>query len=158
MKKIKNPWEHLLSEGYNCFGCSKHNPLGLKMDFYEDGDDVVSIWHPDPNYQGWLNTLHGGIQATLMDEIGAWFVSRKMQTSGVTTHLNVRYHKQVPTGLDKSLEIRAHMRERRRNFLTLDVTLSYNGEVCTSAEVIYFCFPEKKAREEYYFSECVLEE
>lgn len=158
MKKIKNPWEHLLDEGYNCFGCSKNNPLGLKMEFYEDGEDIISLWHPDSNYQGWLNTLHGGIQATLMDEIGAWYVSRKLQTAGMTTNLNVKYMKPVPTGVKHQIEIRARKREQLRNFLKLDVTLSCDGEICSKAELTYFCFSEKRAREEFYFSECVLEE
>ena len=57
MKKIINPWGEI--EGYNCFGCAPQNPSGLHMEFYEDGDDIVSFWHPDGKYQGWLNTLHG---------------------------------------------------------------------------------------------------
>ena len=54
----------------------------LKMEFYEDGDEVVSIWKPRPEYQGWIDTLHGGIQAVLMDEICAWVILRKLQTTG----------------------------------------------------------------------------
>ena len=41
MKKIINPWKGL--EGYNCFGCAPNNEAGIKMEFYEDGDEVVSI-------------------------------------------------------------------------------------------------------------------
>lgn len=26
----------LSKKGYNCFGCSPDNPLGVKMEFYED--------------------------------------------------------------------------------------------------------------------------
>lgn len=44
MKKIINPWKGL--EGYNCFGCASCNEAGLKVEFYEDGDEVVSIWKP----------------------------------------------------------------------------------------------------------------
>ena len=66
MKKIINPWKDM--EGYNCFGCSPDNEAGVRMEFYEDGDEVVSIWKPRPEYQGWLNTLHGGIQSVLLDE------------------------------------------------------------------------------------------
>lgn len=55
MKKIINPWKGL--EGYNCFGCASNNEAGLKMEFYEDGDEVVSIWKPRPEYQGWIDTL-----------------------------------------------------------------------------------------------------
>ena len=54
MKKIINPWKDM--EGYNCFGCSPDNEAGVRMEFYEDGDEVVSIWKPRPEYQGWLNT------------------------------------------------------------------------------------------------------
>ena len=63
MKKIINPWRN--HEGYNCFGCSPDNPLGLHLEFYEDGDYIVSTWHPEHNYQGWVDTMHGGI---LMNE------------------------------------------------------------------------------------------
>ena len=44
MKKIINPWKGL--EGYNWFGCAPNNEAGIKMEFYEDGDEVVSIWKP----------------------------------------------------------------------------------------------------------------
>ena len=63
MKKLTNPWEGL--KEYNCFGCAPNNPTGVKMEFFEDGDDIVSLWKPRAEYQGWLNTLHGGIQATI---------------------------------------------------------------------------------------------
>ena len=59
MKKIINPWRN--HEGYNCFGCSPDNPIGLHLEFYEDGDYIVSTWHPEHNYQGWVDTMHGGI-------------------------------------------------------------------------------------------------
>lgn len=97
MKKIKNPYLHL--EGYNCFGCAPENPLGVKMEFYEDGDDIVSIWSPRSEYQGWLNTLHGGIQSVLLDEICAWVVMRKKQTAGVTSKMETRFCvRSAPTG------------------------------------------------------------
>lgn len=89
MKKIINPWGEI--EGYNCFGCAPQNPSGLHMEFYEDGDDIVSFWHPDGKYQGWLNTLHGGIQAVLLDEICGWVIMRKLQTAGVTSKMETRY-------------------------------------------------------------------
>ena len=45
MKKIIHPWSN--HEGYNCFGCSPDNPIGLHLEFYEDGDYIVSTWHPE---------------------------------------------------------------------------------------------------------------
>ena len=95
MKKILNPWEGV--EGYFCFGCAPQNPSGLKMDFYEDGDEIVSYWQPEEKYQGWLHTLHGGIQAVLLDEICGWVIIRKLQTTGVTSKMETRYLKPVST-------------------------------------------------------------
>ena len=69
-------------DGYHCYGCDPNSPQGLRMEFYENGDEIVSVWHPRPEYQGWVNTLHGGIQATLADEISSWVVFRKYFEDG----------------------------------------------------------------------------
>lgn len=158
MKKIRNPWIGLEAEGYNCFACAPHNPYGLKMEFYEDGDDVVCFWTPRAEYQGWVQTLHGGIQATLMDEVGGWLISRKIQTSAMTTALNVKYSKPVPTGDDLQLEIRARIVDRKRSFVMVRIELLHAGELYSSADATYYCFPEKRAREEFYFRPFELEE
>ena len=115
MKKIKNPYIGLEDQGYNCFACCPNNPIGLKMEFYEDGDDVVCFWQPSDNFQGWLKTLHGGIQATLMDEIGGWLINRKLQTAGMTTRLNMKYQRPIPTGDGVTVEVRGRIKEMKRN-------------------------------------------
>ena len=63
MKKILNPY--LNKEGYNCVCCAPNNPVGLHLEFWEEGEDVLTIWNPGENYQGWINTLHGGIISML---------------------------------------------------------------------------------------------
>ena len=158
MKKIINPWKDLVKDGYNCFGCAPENPYGLKMEFYEDGDEIVSFWTPADNYQGWLKTLHGGIQAALMDEIAAWVIARKPQTAGMTTNLNIKYRKPVSTGAEERLEVRAHIKETKRNFAFISACIIYNGEVCSEADMTYFCFTEEKAASDFYFRGCEVED
>ena len=158
MKKIKNPWIDLADKGYNCFACAPSNPYGLKMEFYEDGDEIVSLWTPGSNYQGWLDTLHGGIQATLLDELGGWIIARKFQTSGMTTNLNVKYKKPVPAGDGSKIEIRARVKETKRCFVFIEATISHNGATCSTAEMTYYCFPKDVAEKDFMFSECRLEE
>lgn len=158
MKKIRNPWIGLTDKGYNCFACAPTNPYGLKMEFYEDGDDIVSFWNPGKNYQGWLDTLHGGIQATLLDEIGGWIIARKFQTSGMTTNLYVKYKKPVPTGDGIVIEVRARVKEVKRMFVFIEAAISYNGEICSSAEMTYYTFPKDVAEKDFMFHECVTEE
>lgn len=156
MKKIINPWKGL--KGYYCFGCSPENPLGVKMEFYEDGDEIVSFWKPKPEYQGWLDTLHGGIQAVLLDEICAWVIVRKLQTTGVTSKMETRYRKSISTN-DTFLEIRASIQEQKRNIILVKATI-YNSakEICTEAVCTYFTFSKEKSQQEMFFISCEVEE
>lgn len=156
MKRIINPWKGL--KGYYCFGCSPENPMGVKMEFYEDGDEIVSFWKPKPEYQGWLDTLHGGIQAVLLDEICAWVIVRKLQTTGVTSKMETRYRKSISTN-DTLLEIRASIQEQKRNIILVKATI-YNSakEICTEAVCTYFIFSKEKSQQEMFFTSCEVEE
>lgn len=155
IKKIINPWKDY--KEYNCFGCAPNNPFGLHMEFYEDGDDIVSTWHPNRHYQGWVDTMHGGILSTLIDEVCGWVVTRKKQTSGFTTQLNVKYKKAVSTN-EPHLTIRAHIEKQMRNLLFIHAEiLNSKGELCTEGEAIYFLMNEEKAKE-MGFLHCDVEE
>ena len=157
MEKIKNPWIPLLDEGYNCFACAPTNPKGLKMEFWEDGDELVSLWHPSKDYEGWLGTLHGGIQSTLIDEIGGWWVGRKMQTSAMTTNLNVKFRKPVPSSPETEIELRCRLKEQKRAFVIMEVSLTQEGEVRTEAELTYYCFSREVSDTQFKFQPFLLE-
>lgn len=156
MKKIKNPWLH--KPGYNCIGCSPDNPMGLHLDFWEDGEDVVSQWTPTADYQGWIDTLHGGVQSLLLDEVAGWVVTRKLQTTGVTSKMEVQYVKPIST-YDSLLTIRARISRQMRNVAFIEGEI-YNahGEVCTKATLTYFCASRQKAEETMGFCGCDVEE
>ena len=127
------------------------------MEFYEDGDDIVSKWKPTAHYQGWVDTMHGGILATLVDETAGWVVFRKLQTSGVTTKLEVRYKKPVMT-TEPLITVRGHIVEQRRNLVTIEVKIeNSNGETCIEGRAVYFAFGQAKARE-MGFTSCDLED
>ena len=123
------------------------NPVGLHLASWEDGDDVLTQWCPDPNYQGWLNTLHGGVIGMLMDEVAGWVINRKLQTTGVTMQLNVKYKRPVMT-TDTLVTVRGHIVGQRRNIVTIHLTLTNSaGELCDEGEAIYFTFGPDKAHE-----------
>lgn len=158
MKKVRNPFLGLSDKGYFCFACCPDNPKGLKMEFHEDGDELVCIWNPQDEYQGWLKTLHGGIQATLMDELGGWVVSRKLQVAGMTTELTMKYRRPVPTGAGVRIELRGHLKEVKRNFAFIEATLSCDGQICSKCDMTYYCFTKEKSESDFYFTGCELEE
>lgn len=156
MKKIINPWDGL--EGYICFGCSPANPSGLHLEFYEDGEDIVAFWEPKKEYQGWLDTLHGGIQSTLMDELAGWIILRKLQTTGVTSRLDARFLKSISTD-EPRLMIRGRLKESKRNavFLETEIFNSQN-ELCARADLLYFTVNTDRATEEFHFCGCKTED
>ena len=156
MKRIINPWRGM--DGYRCFGCDPRSEQGLRMEFYEDGDRIVSRWKPRPEFQGWVDTLHGGIQATLADEISSWVVFRKFQTSGVTSRMEVRYLKPIHTSEDH-ITLQATVVRQRRNIVDIEVKiLNSQDQLCTEALCIYFLFPKEKAHDEFHFCDCGVEE
>jgi len=149
MRKVNNPF--VKQEGYNCFGCSPSNSFGLKLNFVDEGEYLTAKWEPQPQFQGYPNVLHGGIQATLLDEIASWYVYAKMKTAGVTSKMEVRYKK--PVYVNKgTLKLRAKLIQQRRNLAEFEVELFDNeGVLCARAMVQYFIFPEKVAKEKYFY-------
>jgi len=128
------------------------------MEFFEDGDDIVAIWKPTFYYQGWLNTLHGGIQSTLMDELGGWIVVRKLQTTGVTSKLEARFMKSISTD-EPQLTIRGRIKDQKRNAVFIETAI-YNSkdEMCSRADMVYFVVSPERAKEEFYFNGCLTED
>lgn len=53
-----------------CFVCGRRNPVGLYMQFYDDGKlQVVSDYTVPAHYQGYPGIVHGGVVAAMLDEI-----------------------------------------------------------------------------------------
>jgi len=147
-RKIKNifgSWNH------HCFACSPQNPIGLKMDFYEEGEWIISEWQPHKNYEGYPAVLHGGIQSTLLDEISAWAVYVHAKTCGVTSRMSIKYKKEVST-LQHKIIAKARIREIKRNLCYIEAQLLAEDEtLCAEAEVTYFLFPaEDMVAKGYY--------
>ncbi len=148
-RKILNPYTKL--EGYNCFGCSPDNHHGLQMKFIEEGDYIVSHWSPKNHLQGFHNILHGGVQATLIDEISSWFVQIKYKTSGVTSNLKVRYLKPVATNKG-DISLRAELISKRRNLIDIKVELrDADNQLCAVGETTFFSLPVEKAKHDLFF-------
>ena len=151
MKRIINPWAG--EPTYHCYGCDPNNESVLKMEFFEDGDDIVCHWHPRIEFESWRNTLHGGIQSALIDEIASWVVFRKFQTSGVTSRLEVQYKKPVVLNQDH-ITLRARVVRQRRQVIDIEVELfNAEGELCSQGLCIYFLMPKERARDVFGFME-----
>ena len=76
----------------------------------------------------------------------------------MTTNLNIKYRKPIPTGEDVRIEIRGRVKEVKRVFVFIEAEIRYNGEVCSSAEMTYYTFPKDVAEKDFMFYGCELEE
>lgn len=87
----------------NCFVCGVENPFGLHMHFMESDPDAqghvrVAVDYTVPaHYQGYPGVTHGGIIATMLDEVTSRTIFRGAPPRFVVTaQLSVRYRKPVP--------------------------------------------------------------
>ena len=151
MRKIKNI--HLTDdpEIYQCFGCSPYNEFGLHLEFWEDGDEVVSYWNPRPVLQSYPKVVHGGIQSTLLDEIAGWLVYVKCGTVGLTAEMKVRFKQPLMIN-EGEIIIRARLLEQNKRMAVIESRLiTASGKVCAEAELRFFLLSGTDAREKYNY-------
>ena len=79
-----------------CFGCGGANDSGMKLTFEQDNVKrrIVGHFVLGERYQGGGGMAHGGIIATLLDEVMGK-VNRFREARAVTAELNVQYLKPV---------------------------------------------------------------
>ncbi len=102
-----------------CFVCGKANPIGLKLDFVTEGDDYVTYFTPAKEHQGWVGIVHGGIVATVLDEVMTRGIHVK-GISGVTADLSVRYRKPTPVG--KRLRFAGRVESESKRIISCSAT------------------------------------
>ncbi len=115
-----------------CFACGRKNPQGLKLRFRFEGDDYVTEFTPRDEHQGWSGMVHGGLTATLLDEV----MTRLCWERGLdvaTAELHVRYHQPIPVGRRTTTRGRIRRRRGRLVEAAAEVYLE-DGTVAASAE------------------------
>jgi len=111
--------------GHGCFACGTENPIGLKMRFYEDpghvpedpgrpdapmgtppaGTPVASDITLSAHFMGWEQIAHGGLVATLLDEVIAHAAILATRRYFVTRSMALDFLRPVP--LEAPLTVRA---------------------------------------------------
>ena len=132
-------------EPHNCFACGSLNEHGLKLDLHlGDGRSWTEL-ALSTRFEGWVGIAHGGIIATLLDEVMAWSLVAR-DNWGVTARLSVDFRRPVPIGRP----IRAEgwvVRARRRLVDTAGHVVDADGTVLASAEAVYLAADENRKRE-----------
>ena len=107
---------------HNCFACGGSNAIGMRLRIELGEGSASTEWLPGDDFVGWTDKVHGGIVATLLDEVMAWAPS-SFDSWAVTAELTVRYRSPATPG--ETLVAHGQVTGRRRRIY--DVT----GEVRT---------------------------
>jgi uncharacterized protein (TIGR00369 family) len=87
-----------------CFGCGGGNARGMKLVFDADeaSQRIIGRFRLGPEYQGASGFIHGGIIATVLDEVMSK-VSRFSNVRAVTAELTIEYLR--PVQVDEELRV-----------------------------------------------------
>jgi uncharacterized protein (TIGR00369 family) len=96
---------------HNCFACGDRNPIGMRLHIELGEGTASTTWTPSADYVGWEDKVHGGLLATLLDEVMAWAPS-SYDSWAVTAEMNIRFRS--PADPSERLEARAWVEQRRR--------------------------------------------
>jgi uncharacterized protein (TIGR00369 family) len=103
------------NDDQHCFVCGKKNQVGLKIEFHENqqSKEVQAEVIFPTHLQGWQDTVHGGLLATVLDEIMVKAAAAAAYKC-VTAEINVKYKKPALTGkayraCGKILEVRGRI-------------------------------------------------
>ena len=130
----------------HCLICGMENPLGLHAPFYElEDNSLASVFTFKPEHQSYPDRTHGGMVATLLDELmGRTLWIKEPEMFGVTTSMSIKYRKPTPYGV--KLKARAYMTfNSARGFSAVGEVFDMDNNLLVQGEAKYFKIPFKMA-------------
>lgn len=110
-----------------CFGCSKSNPDGLQLRFFQSGNQVSAIYSVSDKFHGAPGVTHGGIVATILDEFSCAAAVFLKGSRVVTGELQIRYERPCPVETD--LLVRAEVTsDEHPRYLVVEAEILLDGE------------------------------
>ncbi len=120
----------------HCFACGPDNPVGLHLEPARlEGGVAVAAFDPSPHHVGADDVLHGGLAATVLDEIMVWAAILSHRVLCVTGTMEVRFRR--PVSVSQELVVRGFVEERRGRRLRCSAELDAAGETAVTAGGLY---------------------
>lgn len=132
-------------EPHNCFACGELNEHGLRLKLHLGERRSWADFVLDDRFEGWAGIIHGGIIATILDEVMAWALVAE-DNWGVTARMTIDFKRPVLVGTPVRGEGWV-VRSRRRLVDTAGRIVDSNGVVLATAEAVYAAAGEERKRE-----------
>jgi|ERR1051326_573163 uncharacterized protein (TIGR00369 family) len=136
-----------LPHTHSCFVCGESNPIGLKLRFETDGRTVQTRFVPRPEHVGFRQTVHGGLIATLLDEMMVWACAVQTKRFAFCAELNVRFQSPLRPGEEVLATAELVENRRGRIFEAKGELRNRKGAVFASATGKYLPIKEELAAE-----------
>ncbi len=116
----------------HCFVCGTDNPGGLALAPEREGKKIVARFTPGAVHRGFSRAVHGGITATLLDEVVGVAAGQRSGGKCATVELTVAYKRPLLVGA----EVRAEgwfVRRQGKVLLGAGRVVDENGQVLATA-------------------------
>jgi acyl-coenzyme A thioesterase PaaI-like protein len=125
--------EMTLQDDNHCFACGKENPHGIQMQVEYSQNQAICRLALPPRFQGWAGIAHGGVVATLCDEIMAHAVLHFLGL-GMTATMETRFKKPVPIGEELLVQGWVAQHRGRLAEAAATIKLASNEEVLAESQ------------------------
>ena len=118
-----------------CFGCGPANDKGLRIRSFEEGDELVCDWKPEPHHVAFEGIMNGGIVGALLDCHSNWAAARhlmkKREAEELPATVTLDFHVTLkrPTPMDAMVHLRAKVVESTEDRAIVEATLEANGKI-----------------------------
>lgn len=121
-----------------CFGCSHNNERGLKLNFFRtDMGGLAFKWNPTAGLESFPKIVHGGISATLLDELAGVLIQAELDLLGFTVSARVNYHS--PVYNDRVVLGHARIVARYKRYVLVQGELfDEKGKILSTMTCLYF--------------------
>ncbi len=113
-----------MRDARRCFVCGPDNPIGLKLRFAREGEEIRAEFTPTEWHVGYEGLIHGGILAALIDDALAnvWFLRGQ---EAVTAKIEVRFRREARPG--ERLIVTARETGRKAGMMTARAEVARAG-------------------------------
>ncbi|HWF19672.1 MAG TPA: PaaI family thioesterase [Verrucomicrobiae bacterium] len=129
----------------SCFVCGESNKSGLNLRFETDGQIVRAKFLPRPEHIGFKQTIHGGIIATILDEIMVWACAVQTRRFAYCAELNVRFLNPLRPGEETVASAELVANRKNKLFEAKGELRDHSGQLLATATGKYLPIKESDA-------------
>jgi uncharacterized protein (TIGR00369 family) len=124
----------------NALGCPGGPPSRLVFLADDERGEVLTRFQPQECHASFPGIFHGGLQATLVDEVAFWTVWDRYRKLALTIDLQLRFRR--PTPAQDTITVRGRIVQEQGRLIRVAVrVLDHQQRRCTDASVRFYLAP-----------------